>query len=710
MESMTEPLQHEELTHNLRPYIDWFLRWVWLMGLLAVGLAIVVYGISVLCPPKYEAKAAIVLLRARTEISLGSAFQTLSQEDINLTSSSGAAVGAASVAQALEADRITRRLNSLMAIVPSGDVAQRASQELQGVLSDEERTPVNLASHVAGRIYQPDPKSTKATPSDTILIVAANRDPGKAAAIANAWARAYETYVNQIYGQSSSAPFAQIATQVKEAQTQYDQAEAALLKYLSEQDRVTELQRQIAEEETIIQRLRAGRQTAISAIVDKQVAIKQQLINNYLENDVANRLLAFNQGQEAQRQILSTWLHSEVANRIAAINRDREVRMGIFSATVGAEIDTRERVFEQQRNDLLAKLAAAYARRNTLRNLLSEAYLMRDQLTTGGDASARSNALSLLAFKGRVFGATEGLPSFDKLDLQAASIDALAEPRSASEQLADLDGLIKAMEAEVQQQTQAISEQSTALLQGEGYQSLDLLSPQYLATSSSLTGTQTISQSLDALISQLYTDLFNVGSMAQSTKSVATDTPIYEQIAALYPKLFSKDAIAKLDELVGDKSELSAQANQMANDLFRMQGWENVISSTVNEMPLSQEITQREDHVRLLQADVARIAQVKVDLQQDRDLAWNAYKTLLAKQQEVSIAAASEGTEVRFASPAVPPTEPVSSPLKTSVMGFEVGLVISFVAAMVLEYKGANSDPRYWLARGRMLFRRPASR
>ncbi len=185
------------------------------------------------------------------------------------------------------------------------------------------------------------------TAADTIRQWSREATAEKAALIANAWARRYEAYVNSLFGGSAIAPFGDIDVQVKEARGRYDTAQETLIKYLSEENRANELQRQIAEEEAVIAKLRTGRQTAAVAIVDKQVAVKQQLINAYLESDTTNRLLAFNKGQEAKRQILSAWVDAEAANRLAAIKRDRDIRMSTFTTTVQTEIAARQQVLAQ---------------------------------------------------------------------------------------------------------------------------------------------------------------------------------------------------------------------------------------------------------------------------------------------------------------------------------------------------------------------------
>ncbi len=672
---------------DLRIYIDTLLKWWWLiaLGLLLSGGMAYVY--SALQAPVYEASAGVVMLKSRADISLGSGFETLTEEDL------GAAVSSASL------ERNKQRLNTLTGMVRNGAIAQQVAEELSSILGEDEQDPANLVGYVKGEVLNLDQGGA----SDTIEVVVSHTDPEKAAAIANAWAAAFEDHVNNIYGDASISPFADIGKQVQETRAEYDTAQEALLKFLSEDDQVYELQRQIEEEEAVIASLRKARQTALAAVVDKEVEVKQKLIAAYMEDDINNRLFSFDKGQEAKRQILGTWIDAEVANRIAAINRDRNVRLRLFETAVAAEIDARLQVFEQQRDAVMYDLEQDYTRKDRLETYLSEARLMREQLLAGGEAAARSNGMALWALKSQVFTATQSLP-FETLDLQITSVDDLQSTVSAAEQLQDVEALITTLEQEIIALDTSIQEQSDAMLRGEGYDFLELLSPEHLALASTgvitdinngLTGGESVSLTLGAYVLERYEDLFNIGGVALSAENVAVDTPLFQEIQSLYPDLFTRDAWMQLAESVPDETELGNLATQMAEDLLKMRGLEGLLTFSVLDEPLSQEIVRREANVRLLQADVARLNQVKTDLQQDRDLAWDAYSNLLSKEQELRITSASEGSEVRFASPALPPRRPVRpEKKKNTAIGLAAGLMLAVFAAFLFEYIGLESHPR----------------
>jgi len=700
MDAETEPEKSNALVIDLSKYITPLVRmltnWWWLIALagFVIGVGFGLYNIATV---GYSASSGVVLLRSRAEVSLGSSIQTLSQEDISL---SGGATQLASVNQAqLEADRLNRRLNSLLGIIDSASVAHQVAEELRatGLFNNDELEISNLVAAISAEPYVSANIPDERAGSDSLRITAEASTPEKAALLANAWAKAYEQHVNAIYGQSSSAPFSEIAEQVKGARTVYDQAQEALLRFLTEDDRVNQLTRQIEEESAIVERLRSGRKTAIAAIVDKQVEVKQKLIGAYLEEDATNRLFAFQKDENAKRQILGTYLDAEVESRLMAINRDRELRLQIFAALITTEVKSKLLVLNAERDDRFTQLNQAYSRKQRLESLLSEARLMHDQLTQGGPASARSNGLALISLKLKVAGVTDTLP-FERLELQTSSIDTLNPSLSAPEQLADLSGLISAIEKDLVELKKTIKTLSDALSQGLGYQSLDKLVASNLPTTTLTSGAASRApRDLNSYISLSYADLFNIGGVARNAQTVATDTPLFTEIKTLYPELFQQGSVQALVEASAEQpSELSLQANKLGEDLLNLKGWEGVLEYSVRDLPLSREIITRENEIRFLQADVARLEQHRADLKQNRDLAWQAYSTLLSKEQEVKIASAAEGTEVRFAWEATPPRARSRSSVYMGFVGLLLGGGLGLVLAMVLEFRQAISDPTYW--------------
>ncbi len=77
--------------------------------------------------------------------------------------------------------------------------------------------------------------------------------------------------------------------------------------------------------------------------------------------------------------------------------------------------------------------------------------------------------------------------------------------------------------------------------------------------------------------------------------------------------------------------------------------------------PISQQVTELDADLLQLRAKLAALLAQQQEVAQARDLAWETYHALSRKEQEVSIAAGSTGTEVRLASNSVVPDEPAGT-------------------------------------------------
>jgi uncharacterized protein involved in exopolysaccharide biosynthesis len=99
------------------------------------------------------------------------------------------------------------------------------------------------------------------------------------------------------------------------------------------------------------------------------------------------------------------------------------------------------------------------------------------------------------------------------------------------------------------------------------------------------------------------------------------------------------------------------------------------------------------EKVRQLQVQLARAEAEQKELTRARDLAWDTYSTLQVKAAELGIAAEMMDVEVRFASSAVEPIEPIESGKVSSNVGLAavVGLMLGVGVAFLLHYL----DPEY---------------
>ena len=296
-----EGYREEEI--DLRVYLDILLRWWWLPVLLAAVAGFAAFVVTSVPPALYEATAGVVSMRSRAEISLGSGFDTTTEDDL-------IQVGGQIIATSAIWEKNYLRINTLVGLVHNGAVAQTVSVELEGVLPDDEREPSVLIDRISAQVLELEGSNES---SDTIQITAIHENPEIAAAIANTWARVYADYVNMVYGETTYAPFVDIVQQVADARAEYDAQQETLLTFLTEDDHISELERQIAEEEVIVDKLREARQT----------------------DDVENRLLVLKvfelERDDLLKNITRDWdRKSELVGLIqeAALMREQLVRGG----------------------------------------------------------------------------------------------------------------------------------------------------------------------------------------------------------------------------------------------------------------------------------------------------------------------------------------------------------------------------------------------
>jgi len=199
---------------DLRKYINVLLRH-WKVIVSITFIAVFAAGlVSFLSPPTYEANAAVLLTKARSEIILEPKYRTFLEEDI------------------------ARERKALIALVKSSTVATQVIEQLGDKLEPKERRAENMLGKMQVREQ-----------GDLIEISVKSTDPQKAAAIANAWAESYESYTNMLYSGISLSP-AVLQVQADAAKKEYEEKQKALADFISS-NRVDELSRQIADKELL---------------------------------------------------------------------------------------------------------------------------------------------------------------------------------------------------------------------------------------------------------------------------------------------------------------------------------------------------------------------------------------------------------------------------------------------------------------------------
>ncbi|HID85973.1 MAG TPA: hypothetical protein EYP55_01170, partial [Anaerolineae bacterium] len=158
---------------------------------------------------------------------------------------------------------IKARRQALEALVKSSSVAAEVVAKLGSMLEPEERDVSALLGMV----------ETESN-GDLIGIKVRGKDPGKITAIANAWGKAYERYVNELYG-GRLQPLGSIQAQVAEARESYQEAEETLAKFLGD-NQIDALSREIAAKKDTLADYYATKRQLDRFIADAK-ALREQL-------------------------------------------------------------------------------------------------------------------------------------------------------------------------------------------------------------------------------------------------------------------------------------------------------------------------------------------------------------------------------------------------------------------------------------------------
>ncbi|NLG26696.1 MAG: hypothetical protein GX557_02215 [Chloroflexi bacterium] len=219
----------------------------WLVIVLVVvacvgGAAVYTYSL----PVRYRARALVATVRETTRVTLGTEMVTLSEDEI-LRSTSTA----------------KERLQSFVAFVKNPTIADQVVKDLGDRLPAEMRTVGRLLPLVDGRL---------ATGSDAIEITVSARNANDAATVANAWAAAYVSQLNALYGSYEEGTVGAIGDETAAAEAAYRQRQAEVEAYLAA-DRRDELSRTVADLGHLLDTLSsAGRVASYGALSYQQRA------------------------------------------------------------------------------------------------------------------------------------------------------------------------------------------------------------------------------------------------------------------------------------------------------------------------------------------------------------------------------------------------------------------------------------------------------
>ncbi len=463
----------DELKIDFGKYIETLVRQWQLIITTALGLGILAVALSLLInqvKPTYQAVALIASTKTQTDVSLGSAIKTTSEETLAKDAQTGAQYFY---------DR-KARLQSYVTLVQNGDVANKVLAEIGPELKNDERSPSVLLQMVDAQLLNS---------TDTIQITVKYSTPQVAADIANAWARAYVEKINGLYGDSSAGTsYAVIKDQTDRAKNDYDRAQAALTAFMA-QNKVDEWNRQIDETKTIITSLRGARSTAVSTIINAQTGADQQIIAELYKDQAANQLLALQQDQQARQQLITAYI--------------TELSKG------------RQEAFNQQVEDRIAQLEKAYADSRQAKLFADNAVAMQNAVNQGGESSAQSNALALVLLKTQIYASFQGTNNLQIQDLPTSVGNNITDMTQTG-MVSDLSALIKALNTRQADLTRQINTLSKQLRDGAGI-TVDL----------ALDSTGDLAKAIQTR----YPELFTTGSLSNISLSMNDKSNPLEQEA-----------------------------------------------------------------------------------------------------------------------------------------------------------------------------------
>lgn len=303
------------------------------------------------------------------------------------------------------------------------------------------------------------------------------------------------------------------------------------------------------------------------------------------------------------------------------------------------------------------ELATNYDTRRKMNLLLADARGLRAQVETGGEASVASNGLAFLLLKTAAYASSVG--STTSLELNVA--DGGAVHVDARQQLEDVNAIIGALEAREQQLARDIARQSQALsnasLPAEGIR--DAASGFVVAAASNGQG---LGDETAASNGQGLGDEAR-GVAAQRASISGVNQPLPVQAVSWAP------------------SHLESLADYIEDE----QG--AVVSLILAE----------EEELRALKAEREQALSEQRALQQDRDLRWSALNSLQNERIELEMSSVGNVSEVRLASRAVIPEDPVglSVWLLALLAGF-VGLLAMVCLTVFADAMGGRPWLHEW--------------
>ncbi|MFN8465872.1 MAG: hypothetical protein U0X20_09990 [Caldilineaceae bacterium] len=576
-------------------------------------------------PPVYEATATAAIVRTASDVSLDERFTTSSDP--------------------LASQSINSRRTALVALVKSGEIAQQVIDELGNQLPPGLQSPAALLNTVTADA----PSLTTGgatTQSDLIQINVHAGSPELAAAIANAWAKAYVRQVNSIYGQVPDDMLSSVEAQLVEAQSDYQKAQTSLESYLAT-SQLNMLMRQSEVVSDTLSILQQAQVDSLKSYIGSVTGAYSNIVQTYVASQADNQVLAFNKEQDGQRARVAAYLDA-------------------FNA---AQVDT----FTEQNDRYRSELRIYYDQWLRTNSLLAAARTLQTQVAAG-DISVPSSALALQV-----------------LNVQLVNAAAAAPPQPSTQYLSPGTQQQNPLEDQQQNPQQNQPVQTTPLqiqLDASNIGSTSMsaadLRKQVDATVASL---ESQLATLEQNINKLNQSLLNGDGFQDLNAAVPADSALSQAITSAYPALFQSNVFSTTD-LQLDSSPLLAAGQAQAAKFLALAEEATLPTANSSDAPMSATVDQLEEQLRALQGQIEVERSRNLQFTQNRDLAWESVKVLSNKQAELQLARAAADSEVRISGLAVPIDEPLPLPSLFTILAFAatVGILLGIIIAFVRDF------------------------
>jgi uncharacterized protein involved in exopolysaccharide biosynthesis len=614
---------------DLRQYIDVLVRW-WKEIALITLLTVVVTVVGIL-GLRFLSKPTY---EAGADVAILRTVSELTFDERFTTTSDNATVSNSAA-----------RRNALVALAVSPSLAAAVVDQLGDVLTTEEQEPGTLVKMIDAELMS---AGGRAGDSDLIRITAAAESPEKAAQIATAWAQAYVREVNQVYGQVPDELLQSIQTEQAQAKTEYEAAQNVLEQFVAT-SRVDELSRQIANSEAIISSLQQGKLQALGTLIAETV--------------------------EARRKLASTYLDAQAQNVAAPYAREQEGRREFLLAQIDALYGAQTEVFHQQVERDTQLLQGYYTRWLQVTRALDEARTLRTQVADSGENASGGSALVAQVLKLQALTQMTDPPPTPQVNIRNNVQLPPSSQQQPAQQVIETSQPLQVGNTPLQIQLNA----DAVFTRDELLTDIDAL-VSVLATRRS---------ELEQQIATLSEQMLGGDQYANLNQTVQPGSALAQAITAQQASISGQTALTQT-QLVGALGSASALPGAPVAELFQTDELRALAEAQSQDDALSGTMTELEADVRSLKADLETERARQLQLTQQRDLSWEAYRTLSSKVAELALTRAAAGSEVRFAAPGVAPADPmagVSLSLAVALAGV-VGLMIGVFVAFISNYLG----------------------